>query len=299
MKKVRIARRMLAVFSTAAWLVSGCHRTPEALPVHPRLSSGVAIQDVSFYSHALKRQMPYRVFLPSTIVPGNKLPVIYLLHGSGGGFRDWSNYSDVSQYASKDRSGGLILVMPEGNSSYWVNAAMNPADNYEDYLVNDLRTDVEARFPASTDRQSRAIIGVSMGGFAAIKLALTRPDLFSFAGAISPAIDVPSRRFTWRRAEQSWRFRVIFGPADSRTRQACDPFVLVQSADPAVTPYIYQTAGEQEPLLEPNRRFVARLRARHFLFEFHTKPGGHDWGEWDQQVPGCFESLMSHLNRPA
>ena len=74
--------------------------------------------------------------------------------------------------------------------------------------------------------------------------------------------------------------------------------MLVQSAEPAVTPHIYQTAGEQEPLLEPNRRFAARLRARQFSFEFHTKPGGHDWGEWDQQIPGCFESLTMHLKRP-
>jgi enterochelin esterase-like enzyme len=71
--------------------------------------------------------------------------------------------------------------------------------------------------------------------------------------------------------------------------------VLVQSADPAVTPFIYLTAGEQEPLLESNRRFAARLNEHHFANEFHTKPGGHDWNEWDLQIPGCFESLLAHL----
>jgi S-formylglutathione hydrolase FrmB len=134
-----------------------------------------------------------------------------------------------------------------------------------------------------------------MGGFAVVKLALSRPELFVFAGAISPAIDVPSRRFTIRRAEQSWRFRTIFGPDESRSRKASDPFVLVQSADPAVTPYLYLTSGEQEPLLEPNRRFASRLHGRHFYYEFHTKAGGHDWAEWDAQIPGCFEALLRHL----
>ena len=43
--------------------------------------------------------------------------------------------------------------------------------------------------------------------------------------------------------------------------------------------------------LAPNRRFAALLQSRGFAFEFHTKPGGHDWGEWDSQIPGCFESL--------
>jgi S-formylglutathione hydrolase FrmB len=136
-----------------------------------------------------------------------------------------------------------------------------------------------------------------MGGFAAVKLALSRPELFVFAGAISPAIDVPSRRFSLRRWSQSARFRSIFGPDNSESRRKSDPFILVGSVDPARTPYLYVTAGEQEPLLEPNRRFAARLKQRGFSYEFHTKPGGHDWGEWDSQIPGCFDSLLQHLER--
>jgi len=251
------------------------------------------MQDVTFFSAALKREMPYRVFLPVNLVPGRKLPVVYLLHGAGGNFRDWSNYSDVARYAALD----VILVMPEGSSSYYTNAALKPEDKYEDYLVNDVISDVEARFPAARNRESRAIIGVSMGGFAAVKLALSRPELFVFAGAISPAIDVPSRRFSLRRTEQSLRFRTIFGLDQSPSRKASDPFVLIRSADPATTPYLFLTAGEQEPLLEPNRRFVTRLQGRHFSYEFHTKPGGHDWTEWNTQIPACFESLLQHLPR--
>jgi len=222
--------------------------------------------------------------------------VVYLLHGNGGSFRNWSNYSDVAKYAVPNNSNGLILVMAEGESSYYMNAAEKPADKYEDYLVNDLITDVESRFPANKGREGRAVVGVSMGGFAAVKLALSRPELFSFAGAISPAIDVPSRKFTWKRYWQWERFKAIFGAMDSKPRRDADPFVLVQSASPAQTPYLYITAGEQEGLLEPIQRFVKQLKQRGFAYEFHTKPGGHDWGEWGAQIPGCFESLLSHLN---
>jgi S-formylglutathione hydrolase len=236
--------------------------------------------------------MPYRVYLPAKLIPGQKLPVIYLLHGNGGTFRNWSNYSDVAHYATQ----GLILVMPEGGSSYYMNATLKPADRYEDYLVNDLITDVESRFPAAKGRENRAIVGVSMGGFAAVKLALARPDLFVFAGAISPAIDAPSRRFSFRRWGQSMRFRTLFGPAGSQSRQASDPFHLVQSASPAATPYIFITAGEQEPLLDPIRRFATRLQDRRFAYEFHTKPGAHDWTQWDAQIPACFDSLLHHLS---
>jgi len=204
----------------------------------------------------------------------------------------------VARYAAP--SGGherLILVMVDGGSSYYMNAAAKPEDKYEDYLVHDLIADVEARFPAAKSREKRAVVGVSMGGFAAVKLALSHPELFVFAGAISPAIDVPSRRFSLRRWGQSMRFRSIFGPENSEPRRNCDPFILVTSADVTRTPYLYLTAGDREALLEPNRRFAARLKQRGFSYEFHTKPGGHDWGEWDSQIPGCFESLLEHLKQ--
>jgi len=285
-------------------LLAGCHwaQIPKLLDT-PRSAPGVAMQDVSFYSAALKRQMTYRVYLPAKIAPGQKLPVVYLLHGNGGSFQNWSNYSDVARYAAPENSGGpisngLILVMVEGGQSYYVNSASTPHDKYEDYLVTDLIGDVERRFPAATDRGSRAVVGVSMGAFAAVKLALTHPNLFSFTAGISPAIDVPSRRFTFRRWDQSMRFRRIFGPVGSATRQAADPFLLARSANPTATPYIYITAGEQEPLLEPIRRFAALLKRRGFSYEFHTKPGGHDWTEWDAQIPGCFDSLLRHLKQP-
>ncbi len=254
------------------------------------------MQDVTFRSAALNREMTYRVYRPTQSKPEQKLPVVYLLHGCGESFQNWSNDSDVGRYVAADRSPGLILVMAEGGCSYFVNAALQPTDRYEDYLVNDLIADVEARFPAARGRENRAVVGVSMGGYAAVKLALSRPDLFVFAGAISPAVDVPSRRFSFRRWGQSVRFRNLFGPAGSQSRLTSDPFHLVQSANPAATPYIFLTAGEQEPLLEPIRRLAGRLHERGFAYEFHTKPGGHDWTEWDAQIPGCFQSLVHSVS---
>ena len=290
MKQIRIFRFVFSACGLAA-LVAGCHAPTPVLLDHPRMAAGVQMQDVSFYSAALGRQMTYRVFLPAAPAAGKKLDSIYLLHGNGGGYREWSNDSDVAGYAAR----GAVLVMPEGESSYFVNAALSPSDRYEDYLFRDVIADVESRFPVAADGKHRAIVGVSMGGFAAVKLALTHPEAFAFAGAISPAIDVPSRQFRWRRWSQGWRFRTLFGPAGSDTRKHADPFLLVQTVDPGRVPYLYVTAGQNEPLLEPNRRFAARLQTLHFAYEFHTRPGGHNWTEWDAQLPGCFESLFKHL----
>lgn len=253
------------------------------------------MHDITFFSPALNRNMPYRVYLPAKLVAGRKLPVVYLLHGRNGGFRDWSNYSDVGRYAAPENSAGLILVMPEGAASYYMNAVKKPQDKYDTYIVNDLISDVQTRFPAANTRDGRAIIGISMGGFAAIKFALCRPDLFGYVAAFSPSVDILHRRFNPKRLGEWWRVRNIFGPSDSATRRESDPFLLVKSANPTQTPYLYLTAGEQEPLLEPIRRFADLARERHFNSEFHIKPGAHDWTQWDTQIPACFDSLRDHL----
>jgi S-formylglutathione hydrolase len=276
----------------ALWLC-GC-RQDEELRVNvdrPRLSPGVLMQDVHFQSAALEREMPYRVFLPEHIAAGKKLPVVYLLHGRGGDFRDWSNSSDVSKYALQ----GLILVMPEGNSSFYLNAVKIPKDKYEDYLVHDLVADVEARFPAQNGRAHRAIVGTSMGGFGAVTLALRHPEMYVFASGLSAAIDVPQRRFSVKRVGQWWLFHKIFGPMGSEERAVRDPFVLARKADAGALPYLYLTAGAQEFLLEPNRRFAALLQERGIAHEFHVKPGWHDWSEWNAEVPGCFDRMMASL----
>lgn len=272
---------------------TGCHRGQLTEAASPRSFRGVASRDVSFYSSALDRNMTYGVYMPKASAGGTRFPVVYLLHGCDGSFRDWSSYSDVGTYAAK----GLILVMVDGDCSYYMNAALDAKGRYEDYFVHDVLADVESHFPVLPGRENRAVVGVSMGGLAAVKLAFARPDLFAFAGAISPAIDVPSRHFSWSRWSQSMRFRRIFGPAGSTMRTHNDPFVLVKTADPAKTPYLYITAGKQEPLLGPILRFDALLKQRNYAYEFHTKPGGHDWNEWASQVPGCLDSLLTHIHR--
>jgi putative tributyrin esterase len=184
--------------------------------------------------------------------------------------------------------------MPEGHESYYTNSATRPEDRYEDYIVKDLITDVEARFPVATGRQNRSIVGVSMGGFGAVKLGLAHPELFNFAGGLSSAIDVPSRPFSLKRIQQWRSHRSIFGPWGGSTQRYNDPFVLARTADPIQTPYLFLSCGEQEGLLPANRQFAAVLSQRHIGHEFHTIPGGHDWNQWNGWLVQTFQSLREH-----
>jgi putative tributyrin esterase len=210
---------------------------------------------------------------------------------AGAVFGIGRNYSDVARFAER----GLILVMPEGDESYYTNSVSRPQDRYEDYIVNDLIADVEGRFPTSSDRAHRAIIGVSMGGFGAVKLALSHPQLFAFAGGLSSAVDVLGRPFSIKRPLQWSHHRSIFGPWGSEARRNNDPFVLARFADPAKTPYLFLTCGQQEGLLPANRQFAALLATRHFGYEFQVVPGGHNWNQRNERLPSAFQSLLEHL----
>ena len=271
-------------------LSCGRHEEPPR-PDHPRLTSGVKMIDVTFHSASLNREMPYRVVLPAHGAPSQKFPVLYLLHGGDGGFHDWSNYSGVARYAER----GLILIMPEGNSSYYTNSADRPQDRYEDYIVHDLIADVEQRLPVASGRAHRAIAGISMGGFGAVVLALKHPELFAFVGGMSSALDVPSRPFSIKRIGQYRQHSSIFGPWGSQGRRASDPFVLARSADPAKMPYVFLTCGDQEGLLATNKKFAVLLRQRQFGYEFHIAHGGHDWNQWDHNLPDLMKSVIDHL----
>ena len=287
----RIPSKLALGLCATLVLTSACrHEEQESAPDRPRISQNVALRDVTFRSAALNRDMRYRVVMPASISPGSKLPVIYLLHGANGGFRDWSSYTDVARFAER----GLILVMPDAdNSSTQIQWSIpKSAMKTTSCAISSpmWRHDSRQAGPAQ-----RAILGISMGGFGAIKLSLHHPELFSFAGGLSSAIDVPNRPFSMKRIGQWRQHRAIFGAWGSPTRHENDPFVLARSVDPAISPYFYLTCGDAEGLLPSNRSFAHLLDERRFRYEFHVVPGGHDWNQWNARLEDCFSSLLRHL----
>lgn len=273
-------------------LTTACNKKIERpFADHLRLTSTVRMEDVTFHTSALGRDMTYRVVLPASIPPGSKLPVVSLLHGAGGNFRDWSNNTDVARFGER----ALIRVMPDGDQSWYTNSAERSHDRYEDCITHDLVDDVETRFGAATGRANRAIVGISMGGFGAVKLALRHPDLFAFSGGLSSALDVPGRPFSVVRIGQYRHYRSIFGPWRSASRRENDPFARASSVDPAKMPYFFLTCGDNEGLLSTNRSFAQILEQRHFPYEFHVVPGGHEWNQWNARLDGVFSSLLDHM----
>jgi putative tributyrin esterase len=254
----------------------------------------LTVKDVTFRSASLNRDMPYRIYMPQKYAQSaSRFPVLYLLHGIYGNFKDWDTQSHLRQYA---QNLDLIIVMPDGGNNWYVNSATVPQNRYEDYVVKDLIVEVDGRYRTIASRESRAIAGLSMGGYGSLNLALKHPELFIFAGSMSGALNAPSDLGP-RQPEFQASLLEAFGPPGSTARNENDVFARLKQADVSRLPYIYLACGEGDAFIDLNRQFAAQLFEEHAQYEAHDAPGGHDWEFWDKSIKGMLPVLMRTLNR--
>lgn len=252
----------------------------------------LTVKNETFHSASLAREMHYRVFLPHSYAePNRRFPVLYLLHGIYGKFTDWDTQSHLRHYA---QNRDLIIVMPDAGDSWYVNSATEPQNRYEDYIVKDLIQEVDGKYRTLAVRESRAIAGVSMGGYGALNLALKHPELFVFVGSISGAINAPTDLGPRQPDFQANLLRV-FGPAGSPARTENDIFILLKHADVSRLPYIYLACGESDPFFPLNQQFAEQLRDEHASYEFHPGPGAHDWKFWDKTAKELTPVIMRRI----
>lgn len=244
--------------------------------------------------------LPYRVLLPIDYrTSARRYPVLYLLHGRTGDENDWSTKTNLVQYAARHR---LIIVMPGVGDSWYANSATNEQARYEDAIVRDLIPHIDKSYRTLATWHGRAIAGLSMGGLGAMKFALRFPDLFVFAASFSGAFDVPRTVGLDEATDQRIKdIRGAYGPRDSPTRAGNDPFLLLEritSERQARMPYLYVATGANDPLpsvVASNPRFADRLRERKFRYEYHERPGGHDWRFWDEEIENMLERMTDFM----
>lgn len=251
----------------------------------------------SITTHALGTTKKFGVLLPEGYDTSRRYPVLYLLHGHDGSYRDWVDRTGI---ASVVREIPLIVVLPDAGNSWYVNSYADRSKRYEEYLLKDLRTAVESRYRVDTTR--RSIAGLSMGGYGAILYALKRPDLFRFAGSLSGAFLFPRfiedtvRQPVGRHLARS--LRSAFGPEPNAHRDANDVFILARSVDTNRTPYIYLATGIQDgfkDFLPLHRMFADTLRAAGVPYELHETRGGHSWAYWGREIRPLLERMRQVL----
>ena len=259
----------------------------------------VSVETIQFQSKLVNATLPYNVILP----PGyrtsttTRYPVLYLLHGWGGHYTDWLTRTNVADYAAQYR---MIIVMPEGNDSWYVDGAAGMNDKYESYILKELMPDVDKRYRTIQSRYGRAVAGLSMGGYGAIKYGLKYPSTFTFAGSMSGAFGVT--RYTEKEMGGSnlEPFLKTFGPLGSETRKANDIFEITEALTPARVaslPYFYFDCGTEDAAqhFDRNRELSELFLAKKIPHEYRQLPGTHSWQYWDQQVPEVLKIAAERL----
>ncbi|WP_176059343.1 alpha/beta hydrolase family protein [Paraburkholderia sp. BCC1876] len=234
---------------------------------------------VTIPSAAMHKSLEATVVLPDQYRRGkaaDRFPVVYLLHGSGGDYTDWTSNSHIGKLADRYH---VILVMPDGgHESWYIDSPVDPRSRYETYVGTEVVGYIDAHFRTIATRQARAITGLSMGGFGALHIALDRPDEFGAAGSISGAVDP-------RGCEDEPGIDDVFGDP-TRHADFWNNEAIVANARTFGNAHIALTidCGVNDSLVQSNRMLHARLVELGVPHDYAERPGGHTWTYWANAV---------------
>jgi S-formylglutathione hydrolase FrmB len=238
--------------------------------------------------------MHYRILLPADYSrSARSYPVLYLLHGWHGDYKNWTTLTDLTHYAENLP---IIIVMPDANDSWYVNSATNVQEKFEQYIIRDLIAEVDQRWRTLRSAHRRAIAGLSMGGYGAVKFALKYPGTFAIAGSISGAFNATETELAASRADLAPSLDTAFGAPNSTVRAENDVYAAAARAVRAATPYLYLDCGTWDvSFVESNRKLVSDLSKTNLAYEYHETPGAHTWEYWDTRLPNLLAAVVKKI----
>ena len=215
------------------------------------------------------------------ITPGKRreYKVLYLLHGLSDDYSSWLRRTSIDRYLDNL---DVVAVMPDADRSFYTD--MKHGQKYWTFISEELPGLIRQLFPVSTKAEDTYVAGFSMGGYGALKLALTHPERFAACGAMSSVTDIAGKFGNPR--YQHWGFEDIFGSPEAVKADGNDLFELLphSAARPKLPPVI-QICGTEDYLWEDNLKLKAAfetLRWPGYVFESH--PGVHSWDFWDKHI---------------
>lgn len=261
------ARRFLATVALAAF---------SATPVMAEVTES------TFPSPSIGTEIRYVVDLPPSYGESERhYPVVYALHGlfEGSGF--WERRGMARELARLRESGvarDLIVVAVDGGNSFFLNSPVGP---YEDLVTKDLIAHVESTYRVTPGRASRGLLGVSMGGYAALRIAFEQPGLFAAVATHSAMLlqSIPSAGQGARRGHMA-AFHGVFGdPIDEAAWARANPLAVAEHADPTATPALYLDCGAEDRygLARGHRALDRTLSERGVAHTFELPPGDHGY----------------------
>jgi S-formylglutathione hydrolase FrmB len=264
-----------------------------AAPTSAEVRSG------SFRSEALGRDVSYVVDLPPSYdaSPQRRYPVVYALHGlfEGPGFWERRGLAPILARLRESRAvPEFLLVAVDGGNSFFVNGK---GGRYEDMFTKELLEHVEKTYRVAPGRAGRALLGVSMGGYAALHVAFEQPALFTAVATHSamlleqiPSADQGAGR--WHMAA----FQAVFGaPIDDALWTENDPLAWARKVEPKAAPALYFDCGSEDRygLFKGNSDLHRILDERRVAHSFELAPGDHGY----EFVRGRLEKSLAFLGK--
>jgi S-formylglutathione hydrolase FrmB len=239
----------------------------------------------------------------SVLVPGNgpikgSYKIAYLLHGLHGSHDTWLDNTMLPVFA-KDYN--VVFIMPEAGRSFYAN--MHNGLKYFTYISEELPEICKGIFNISGRREDTAIIGCSMGGYGALKCALSKPEQYGFCGAISSAClflknildNLRGNVSVWLesddpQAEAILRdFYAAFGNDLTSKPDDDIPELVRRLSGAPVKPVIYAACGMGDNFRKENLRFKESMETTDFDFTYEEWQGIHDWYFFDGALKKAME----------
>lgn len=241
------------------------------------------IDTISYASKTVGTTRKALVYTTPGFSKNKKYPVLYLLHGIGGDEKEWLKGGApqviLDNLFAEGKIKPMIVVMPNGRAIKDDRATGNIMDpekvqgfaTFERDLLDDLIPFIEKTYPTLTDRQSRAIAGLSMGGGQSLNFGLGNLDKFAWVAGFSSA---PNTKL---------------------------PEVLVPNPEEAKKKLklLWISCGDADGLLNFSKRTHDYLLQNNVPHVYYLEPGGHDFKVWKNGLYMFSQFLFKPVDVPS
>lgn len=267
------------------------------------LAASVLKQDCTLLSRTLDREVRYTVYLPDGYDSDERsYPVLYLLHGLGDDHRSWSQQGEVKAIADRAIAAGeaapMIIIMPDAGKSWYVDS-YDKREAYETMFFEELIPHIDRTFRTRTEKEYRAVAGLSMGGYGALVYALHRPELFSASCPLSAAV-FTDEELADRGGVFPELFSRIFGPeilTEHWTRNSVLALVQAMPEGQKNAVRFRIDCGDDDFLYRGNSALHVLMRNRGIPHEYRVRDGGHTWTYWRTALPEVLAFVSRSFRR--
>ena len=208
------------------------------------------------------------------IYPDTKYPVVYLLHGAWGCYRDWPHKANLDSLAD---TYSTIIVCPDGQDSWYLDSPIDPSFQFETFISYELVNYIDTHYRTYPRREMRAITGLSMGGHGALWNAFRHPDVFASCGSMSGGVDISKFPGRWHIADR-------LGDYDNNQQRWIDHSVisLVPTLEPGQN--IIIDIGYDDLFFEVNNNLHEALLQQGVEHDYTVRHGDHNWQFWVNSI---------------